>query len=159
MQIGPKTAVTIAYTLKDDKGEVIDTSEGRDPLTYLHGVGSIVPGLERALDGKSAGDEIDVVLTPADGYGQRDEKLVRNMPVRRLPEGKAQVGMRYQVQTESGVQVVLITALRGDYATVDANHPLAGMTLDFHVKIVTVREATADEQAHGHVHGPGDHHH
>jgi FKBP-type peptidyl-prolyl cis-trans isomerase SlyD len=159
MQIGPKTAVTIAYTLKDEQGEVLDSSDGRDPLTYLHGVGSIVPGLERALDGKGDGDEIDVVVTPADGYGMRDEKLVRNMPVRRLPDGKAKVGMRYPVQTDTGTQVLLVTALRGDYATVDGNHPLAGMTLNFHIKVVGVREATAEEQAHGHVHGPGDHHH
>lgn len=159
MQIGAQKAVTIGYTLKDDAGEVIDTSEGREPLTYLHGVGNIVPGLEKALDGKQAGDAVKVTVSPEDGYGVRDESQIRNIPVRKLPDGKAKVGTRYRVQTEAGPVAALVTAVRGDFATIDANHPLAGKTLHFEVNVVEVRDATEEEITHGHVHVPGAHHH
>jgi FKBP-type peptidyl-prolyl cis-trans isomerase SlyD len=159
MTIGPKTVVSIEYTLKDEAGEVLDSSEGRRPLAYLHGLGNIVPGLEKALDGKAPGESVDVKLSPADGYGDRDESLVRNLPVRKIADKKPQVGRRYRAQLDDGQAVVLVTSLKGDYATVDANHPLAGMTLHFQVKVVDVREATADEIKHGHVHDPDDHHH
>jgi FKBP-type peptidyl-prolyl cis-trans isomerase SlyD len=158
MEIADKKAVTIHYTLKDDEGEVLDSSEGQEPLTYLHGEGNIVPGLEAALAGKKEGDAIQATLTPEQGYGERDDGNVRNIPLRKLPDGKAKVGMRYRIQTEEGYQVALVTAVRGDYATIDANHPLAGKTLHFDVKVVGVRDATAEELEHGHVHGPGGHH-
>lgn len=161
MQIGSKKAVTIAYTLKDDAGEVLDTSEGQEPLIYLHGTGNIVPGLEKALEGKTTGDKISVTLPPADAYGERDEKLVRNIPMRRLQvddKAKVKVGGRYRAWMEDGGRVVHVTALKGDYVGVDANHPLAGKTLHFDVEVVGVRDATDDELAHGHVHGPGGHH-
>src|SRR5262249_9010156 len=132
--------------------------EGREPLTYLQGSGAVVPGLEKALAGKTIGDSVDVTLTPDEAYGPRDERLVRNMPVRKISEEKVQVGGRYAAETPNGPRLVLVTALRGDYATVDANHPLAGMTLHFAVKVVGVRDATEEEIAHGHVHGPGGHH-
>jgi FKBP-type peptidyl-prolyl cis-trans isomerase SlyD len=157
MQIGSQKAVTIGYTLKDEEGKVLDTSEGRQPLTYLHGTGSIVPGLEKALEGKNPGDSVQVKLSPEEGYGQRDEKLIRNMPLRKLPEGKVEAGMRYRMETPEGPRVVLVQSVRGDYATIDANHPLAGQTLNFDVKVVEVRDATAEEIEHGHVHGPGAH--
>jgi FKBP-type peptidyl-prolyl cis-trans isomerase SlyD len=159
MQIGQQRVVTIEYTLKNDEGEVLDTSEGGEPLTYVHGVGNLVPGLEKALEGKGAGALISVVVPPDEGYGQRDERLIRNMPVRKLPEKKAAVGMQFRVQTEEGPRILLVTGVQGDYATVDGNHPLAGMTLHFEVKVVEVREATAEEIEHGHVHGPGGHDH
>jgi FKBP-type peptidyl-prolyl cis-trans isomerase SlyD len=160
MTIGPKTVVSIDYTLKDDAGEVIDSSSGREPLAYLHGVGNLVPGLEKALDGRAAGDDVKVTLAPADGYGARDESLVRNLPLRKIADKKPQVGRRYRAQLEDGQAVVLVTSLKGDYATVDANHPLAGMTLHFEVKVVSIREATTEELTHGHVHsGDGHHHH
>ena len=158
MTIGPKTVVSIDYLLKDDAGEVIDTSNGREPLTYLHGVGNLVPGLEKALDGRAAGESVEVTLTPAEGYGDRDDKLVRNLPLRKIADKKPQVGRRYRATLEDGQAVVLVTGLRGDYATVDANHPLAGKTLHFQVKVVEIREATPEEITHGHVHS-GDHHH
>lgn len=159
MQIAPKKAVAIEFTLKDDKGEVLDSSDGREPLIYLHGVGTLVPGLEKALEGKAAGDSLSVTLTPEEAYGVRDERFVRNTPIRKLPEKKAQIGMRYRVETEEGALIFTVTEIRGDYATVDANHPLAGMTLHFDVKVVEVRDATEEELTHGHVHGPGEHHH
>jgi FKBP-type peptidyl-prolyl cis-trans isomerase SlyD len=159
MQIANQKAVTIGYTLKDDAGKVLDTSEGGEPLTYLHGTGDIVPGLEKALDGKQVGDAISVSLAPEEAYGHRDEGQVRNVPLRKLPKGKVEVGMQYEVTTEAGPMLALVTAVRGDYATIDANHPLAGMRLHFDVNVVAVRDATPEELEHGHVHGPGDHHH
>jgi FKBP-type peptidyl-prolyl cis-trans isomerase SlyD len=159
MQIAAQKAVTIGYTLKDDAGKVLDSSEGGEPLTYLHGTGDIVPGLEKALDGKQVGDAISVSLSPDEAYGQRDERQVRNVPLRKLPKGKVEVGMQYEVTTEAGPMLALVTAVRGDYATIDANHPLAGMRLHFDVKVVEVRDATPEELEHGHVHGPDDHHH
>jgi FKBP-type peptidyl-prolyl cis-trans isomerase SlyD len=159
MTIGPKTVVSIEYTLKDDAGEVLDTSSGREPLTYLHGVGNLVPGLEKALDGKAPGDSVEITLSAAEGYGERDDKLVRNVPLRKISDKKPQVGRRYRAQLDDGQAVVLVTGLRGDYATVDANHPLAGMSLHFQVKVVDIREATAEEITHGHVHSGDDHHH
>ena len=159
MQVAAKKAVSIEYTLEDTAGKVLDSSHGRAPLTYLHGAGNIVPGLERALEGKAEGESVEVTVPPEHGYGLRDERLVRNLPMRRLPNGKAEVGMRFQVQTEHGPQVLTVRAVRGDYAQVDANHPLADVTLCFRVKVVAVRDATEEELAHGHVHGPHGHQH
>ncbi|HEX3693933.1 MAG TPA: peptidylprolyl isomerase [Polyangia bacterium] len=161
MKISAKKAVTIGYTVKDDAGEILDTSMGTDPLTYLHGLGNIVPGLERALEGKSAGDNVAVSLPPADGYGARDESLRQTIPLRQLQvddKRKVKVGGRYRAWLAGGAHVVEVTAIDGDQVTVDGNHPLAGMTLHFTVDVVEVRNATADELAHGHVHGPGGHH-
>ena len=159
MQVASKKVVRIGYTLKDDDGEILDSSAGRDPLIYIHGVGSLVPGLEKALEGKGNGDHVVVSVTAEEGYGARDEALVRKIPVRKLPPGQVKVGGRVTVQTDQGPMMLLVTAVQGDYATVDPNHPLAGMTLHFEVDVVEVRDATADELQHGHVHGPGDHHH
>jgi FKBP-type peptidyl-prolyl cis-trans isomerase SlyD len=158
MQIGAKKAVTFHYSLRDDEGTELDSSAGAEPLTYLHGEGNIVPGLEKALEGKQPGDEVKVKVTPEEGYGVRDEKNIRNVPRRKLPEGKIQPGMRVRLQTNQGQIVALVTAISGDYVTVDTNHPLAGMNLHFDVKVVEVRDATAEELEHGHVHGPGGHH-
>jgi len=158
MQVADKKAVSISYTLKDDSGKVVDTSEGRAPLVYLHGTGSIVPGLEKALLGKQTGDEVHVDLSVDDAYGRRDEKKVRKVPLRKLPQGKVTAGMRYRVQTEGGPVSALVTAVQGDYATIDANHPLADMNLHFDIKIVDVRDATAEELEHGHAHAPGHQH-
>jgi FKBP-type peptidyl-prolyl cis-trans isomerase SlyD len=158
MQIADQKAVTIHYTLKDDEGQVLDSSEGREPLSYLQGSGNIVPGLEAALAGKSAGDAVVVTLSPEEGYGPRDESNIRNVPMRKLPEGKITVGMRLRIQTEEGYRVALVKEVKGDYATIDANHPLAGMRLHFDVKVVEVRDATPEELNHGHIHGAGGHH-
>jgi FKBP-type peptidyl-prolyl cis-trans isomerase SlyD len=122
-------------------------------------VGNLVPGLEKALDGKAVGDSVEVSVTPAEGYGDRNDKLVRKIPLRKIQDPKPQAGKRYRAQIDDGVGIVLVTAVSGDYASVDANHPLAGMTLHFAVKVVEIREATAEELSHGHVHGKGGHHH
>ena len=161
VQIAPQKVVSIEYTLRDDAGKVIDSSQGRAPLAYLHGAGNIVPGLERALDGKSPGEEIEVSLSPDEGYGQYDERLIQNIAIRKLPNGKAAAGMRFRLETGDGPRVYTVQSVRGDYAKLDGNHPLAGQTLHFKVKVVDVREPTAEETAHGHVHGsaPGAHDH
>ena len=158
MQIADQKAVTIHYTLKDDEGTVLDSSKGRAPLGYLQGADNIVPGLEKALAGKAAGETVQVTLTPEEGYGIRDDKNVRNVPLRKLSEGKVTVGMQCQLRTRDGVQIATVTAVRGDYATVDLNHPLAGMRLHFDVEVMAVRDATPEELTHGHIHEPGDHH-
>jgi FKBP-type peptidyl-prolyl cis-trans isomerase SlyD len=159
MLIAPRTAVTIEYTLKDDAGKVLDTSEGRKPLTYLHGLGNLVPGLEKALEGKGPGETLDVTLTADEGYGHRDEKLVRKLPVRKLADKDPKPGRRTRAMFDDGYRFALVTAVSGDYATVDGNHPLAGKALHFAVKVVEVREPTKEELEHGHVHGEGGHQH
>jgi FKBP-type peptidyl-prolyl cis-trans isomerase SlyD len=159
MKVADKKAVAIEFTLKDDAGEVIETNVGRAPLWYLHGEGNLVPGLEKALAGKGAGDVVDVKLAPADGYGERDAKEVRKVPLRKLKAPRVQVGGRYQMEAADGPRVVVVKSVSGDYAEVDGNHPLAGKTLHFSAKVIEVKDATAEDLAHGHVHGPKGHGH
>ena len=107
----------------------------------------------------TVGDEVKASVPPEEGYGERDDGNIRNVPRRRLPEGKIEPGMQLRLQTDQGQLLALVTAVKGDYVTIDTNHPLAGMTLHFEVKVTDVRDATAEELEHGHVHSPGDHHH
>ncbi len=160
MPIVQNSVVTIHYTLKDDAGEVIDSSRDGDPIAYLHGHGNLVPGLERELEGKNAGDKITVSVTPEHGYGELDKNLVQQVP-RRALQGvpNVRVGMRLQAQTPQGPRAVVVTRLVGDMVTIDGNHPLAGKNLNFDVEITDVRDATEEELEHGHVHGAGGHHH
>ena len=160
MPIAQNSVVTIHYTLKDDAGEVIDSSREGDPIAYLHGHGNLVPGLERELEGKNSGDKINVSVSPEQGYGEYDKQLVQQVP-RRALQGIAnvKVGMRLQAQTPQGPRAVVVTRLVGDMVTIDGNHPLAGKNLNFDVEITDVREATEEELSHGHVHGAGGHHH
>jgi FKBP-type peptidyl-prolyl cis-trans isomerase SlyD len=157
MQIAENTVVSIDYTLTDDDGEVIDTSQGREPLTYLHGAGQIIPGLESALEGQSAGDDLEVTVAAEEAYGERDERLVQDVP-RRAFQGVDQVtaGMRFQAQSEGGQsRTITVTAVEGETVTIDANHPLAGKPLNFKVTIVEVREADAEEIESGRAAGTG----
>jgi FKBP-type peptidyl-prolyl cis-trans isomerase SlyD len=160
MQIAQDTVVSIHYTLTDDAGETVDSSAGGDPLFYLHGNGNLVPGLENALEGKQAGDKIQVTVAPAQGYGEYDKQLVQRVP-RRAFKGVADVkaGMQFQVNSDQGPRSVTVTNVAGDMVTVDGNHPLAGKNLNFAVEVMEVRQPSEEELAHGHVHGPGGHHH
>lgn len=160
MQIAKDKVVSIDYTLTDDEGTVLDSSQGREPLAYLHGAGNIIPGLESGLEGRSAGEQLQVKVAPADGYGERSDEAVQRVP-RQLFEGvdEIQPGMQFHAESASGVQVVTVKAVEDDAVVIDVNHPLAGVTLNFDVKIVEVRDASAEELEHGHVHGAGGHHH
>ena len=129
-------------------------------MTYLHGKSNIIPGLEQALAGKSAGDTIEVAVPPEQGYGPRSDALVQILPRSRFAEaGELAPGMQLRASGPQGARVVTIVRVERDFITVDANHPLAGRTLHFSVEVADVRKATHEEIAHGHVHGPGGHHH
>ena len=160
MDITADRVVTIHYTLKDDAGAVLDSSAGGEPLAYIQGHGNLVPGLEKALEGKQDGQPLAVSLAPADGYGMRDTALVKRVPKRTLQgSGEIKKGMQFQARTDDGMRVFTVTAVTGDMVTLDGNHPLADKTLNFDVEIVSVRAATTEELEHGHVHGAGGHHH
>ncbi|WP_440997510.1 FKBP-type peptidyl-prolyl cis-trans isomerase [Arhodomonas sp. SL1] len=153
MQIAKDKVVAIDYTLKGDDGEVLDASPEGQPLNYLHGAGNIIPGLENALEGKATGDDVSVTVEPEEAYGERDDRLQQEVPMEMF-QGVDQVepGMRFQAQTQAGTQIVTVASVDGETVTVDANHPLAGQTLNFEVKVADVREATEEELEHGHVH-------
>ncbi len=160
MEITADTVVLIHYTLKDDSGAVLDSSAGGEPLAYIQGHGNLVPGLEKALEGKASGSTVEVTLAPADGYGVRDETLVQRVPKRSLQgAGEIRQGMQFQARTEDGMRLFTVTGVAGDMVTLDGNHPLADQTLHFDVEVVSVRDATTEELEHGHVHGAGGHHH
>jgi FKBP-type peptidyl-prolyl cis-trans isomerase SlyD len=160
MPIAQNSVVSIHYTLKDDAGEIIDSSASGDPLTYLHGHGNLVAGLERELEGRNTGDKLHVKVAPADGYGEYDDQLVQKIPRRSLKGiSNLRVGMRLHAQTPDGARAVTVTQIVGDMVTIDGNHPLAGQALNFDIEVTDIREATEEELAHGHVHGPGGHHH
>ncbi len=160
MKVAANSVVNIDYRLTSPEGELIDSSEGEAPLAYLHGHGQIVPGLERALLGKTAGDHLEVELAPADGYGEREAEKVIEISKEALPEGVSpEVGMELLADGPDGELLpVWVTNVAADTVTLDANHPLAGQTLCFAVTVRGVREATAEELEHGHVHGEGDAH-
>jgi FKBP-type peptidyl-prolyl cis-trans isomerase SlyD len=160
MAIEKNKVVSIDYTLTGDDGQVLDSSQGREPLAYLHGAGNIIPGLETALEGKSEGDQLNVQVPPDQAYGPRDERMVQPVP-RAAFQGVADIqpGMQFQANTNAGTRLITVVGVQGDQVTIDANHPLAGATLNFDVKVVNVRDATEQEKSHGHVHGPGGHQH
>ncbi|MEV6768339.1 peptidylprolyl isomerase [Nocardia sp. NPDC051030] len=161
MSIAADKVVSIEYTLTDDDGDVLDTSVGEAPLVYLHGADNIVPGLEQALEGKVAGDELKVVIEPEDGYGEYLAELVSTVD-REMFEGidEIEAGMEFHAEAPDGEsQIVTVRGVDGDEVTIDANHPLAGQRLHFAVKIVDIRDASEDELAHGHPHGDDDHEH
>ena len=157
MQIGTNSVVSIHYTLRDETGEVLDASESREPLDYIHGSRQIIPGLENALEGKSKGEELSVVIEPENGYGTRDESLVHEVPKSEfeVPD-EIEVGMQFRVGDEGGTLIMVVAGVGDEVVTLDGNHPLAGVTLSFDVSIADVREATEEEiKASQHVHGSG----
>lgn len=161
MKIEKNKVVSIDYTLTNNKNETVDSSEGREPLTYLHGNGNLIPGLEKELEGKASGDTLKVSIPPEEGYGVRDDKKRVEVP-REMFKGVDEVkpGMQFQARNPEGaVELLTVAEVIGDKVIIDANHPLAGETLNFDVTIRDIREASAEELAHGHVHGPGGHHH
>lgn len=159
MQIAKNTVVSIHYTLRDDQGNVLDSSEGKDPLLYIQGIGNLIPGMEEGLEGKLKGDKLDIKVTPEKGYGTRNDSLIQKVPRTAFGDQEVRPGMQFQAQTSNGAQIVTITEVGLESVTVDGNHPLAGVGLNFAVQVMDVRQATEDELSHGHVHGPGGHHH
>jgi FKBP-type peptidyl-prolyl cis-trans isomerase SlyD len=160
MIIAKESVVTMHYTLKNEAGEVLDTSAGREPLVYLHGVGGLISGLEKELEGKQANDKLNAVIPPEEAYGSRRDDLLRVVSKEGFQGEEALVeGMRVQLETDRGPAVAVVSGIEGENVTLDLNHPLADVTLHFEVEVLNVREAEVEEIAHGHVHGEGGHQH
>lgn len=155
MRAAKETVVSIEYTLKDDRGNILDTSVGQAPMEYLHGASNIIPGLEQAIEGLTAGDFKAVAVPPALGYGEYSEKLIQRVPLDRFGENKVEIGMRFHAETNLGMRVLVIRHVDDKEAVLDGNHELAGKTLHFDVKVVSVRAAELSELAHGHPHQSG----
>ncbi len=160
MQITKNAVAAIEYELTDDAGEVIDSSKGSAPLSYLHGTGNLIPGLEAELEGKASGDAFKVRIAPEDAYGERHDEMIQDVPRTQFPDGAPlEPGMQFQAEGPGGAHIVTVVGVEGDNVKLDGNHPLAGVPLNFDVKVVEVREATSEELEHGHVHGAGGHEH
>ena len=161
MTIAKDKVISIDYTLKDDDGNVLDTSEGRAPLQYLQGHSNIIIGLEEALEGKNVGENVLVSIPPEKGYGTHNPNLVQKVPKTAFPDPEnIEAGTQFRVNNpEAGLMIVKVVEVETETVTIDGNHELAGQTLHFTVDVREVRDATDDEIAHGHVHGPGGHQH
>lgn len=154
MKIIDQSVVSIHYTLTDKEGTILDSSEGEKPMTYLHGAGGIIPGLERELIGKTIGDKLHVTVQPEDGYGLVKPELLQTMPLSAF-EGidDLKEGMQLQAEDEDGNgTMILVRKIDGNEVTIDGNHPLAGQVLVFDVTVEAIRKASHDELDHGHAH-------
>lgn len=159
MQVADNMAVSIHYTLTNDEGEIIDSSEGNEPLIYLHGNGNIISGLEKALHGKTAGEKFNVRIEAEDAYGEFMDDRVQVI-ARDMFEGidEIEVGMQFHADVSSGPGVITVINIDGDDITIDGNHPLAGVPLTFAVEVIDIRPASREELTHGHIHGAGCNH-
>lgn len=156
MNIEDKKVVSFHYTLSNSQGEQIESSRDRDPMSYLHGSGNIIPGLEKAMAGKTAGEQFEVTVEPADAYGERNEAGIQRVPAKHFKHvGHLEPGQPVILQTKQGPMQVTVVKVGRFNVDIDRNHPLAGQSLTFDVEITDVRDATEDEISHGHVHGPG----
>ena len=155
MRVAKETVVAIEYTLKDDQGNIIDASGDRGPMEYLHGAQNIIPGLEQGVDGLVAGDTKSVLVPPQLGYGEYRENLLQKVPLNAFGTNTPQVGMRFHAEANGSMRVLTIRKIEGDEVTIDANHELAGKTLHFDIKVVSVRAAELTELSHGHPHQSG----
>ncbi len=156
MRITTNSVVSIHYTLRDEEGTTLDTSDGNEAFTFIQGIHQIVPGLEMQMEGHEKGDKFTAVVPPGMGYGEFDKDLLRRVPMERFGNNKVEEGMQFQA---GGEGIFTVREVADGQVLIDGNHPLAGVTLNFEVEVTNVREATAEEIAHGHVHGPGGHHH
>lgn len=160
MSITKNSVVSIHYSLKNDKGAVIDSSIGKDPLYYLHGAGNLIAGMEENLEGKSKGDQFEVVIPPEKGYGVKKPELTQVVSKSVFGEQEdIRIGMQFQAQHGDQSYIVTVKDINGDDVTIDGNHELAGENLHFSVEVMSIRDASKEELSHGHVHGPGGHHH
>ena len=160
MQIEQNSVVTLHYTLKDNDGNIIDQSDDGSFL-YLHGAMNIIPGLENALAGKSAGDEFSVSVSPEEGYGAKDPERIQEVPKEMFENAdEIKPGVQFHAQGPDGSAVVVtVVEVKDEAVVIDGNHALAGVDLNFSVTVVDVREATEEEISHGHVHGEHGHQH
>ncbi|MGF1644017.1 MAG: peptidylprolyl isomerase [Thiotrichales bacterium] len=156
MQIVSGKVVTLDYVLKNDSGQELERSTEDNPYVYLHGGDDIIPGLEKALEGRTVGDELEIVVVPEEGYGDYDDTLLQVVPRDMFGDAEIDVGMMFHAETAHGHQVVVVREVVDDSITVDGNHPMAGQTLHFDVRVQAVRDATDDEMNHGHAHGHGE---
>lgn len=159
MQISHEKVAAIHYTLRDNNGKVLDSSEGKDPLYYLHGFGNLIPGMEEGLEGKAVGDKFEIKVSPEKGYGVRNDAAIQAVPREAFGDAVVNVGMQFRAGNENGQYIVTVVEVGEETVTVDGNHPLAGVELHFNVEVMEVRDASAEEIAHGHVHGPHGHNH
>lgn len=161
MKISKNTIASIEYTLRDDEGEIIDSSEGESPLEVLVGQGQLIPGLEKALMGLEAGSAFKVSVDPEEAYGDYNPELEVVVPMAQIKtDDEIEEGVHFQVDTPDGTLIYEVQKIEGDQVTMNGNHPLAGQVLHFDVKVVSVRAATEDELTHGHAHSEGgcEHH-
>lgn len=160
MKTASNMVVSLRYTLTDDEGEVLDSSDGREPFTYLHGHSNIIPGLEKALEGTTVGHHSKVAIAPAEGYGEKNPELIFEAPLAHFPpDMKLETGQRVYAEGPEGPVSFAVVELTDTGAVLDGNHPLAGKQLHFDVEVIDIRPATQEEIQHGHVHGAGGHHH
>ena len=160
MKIENNKVVGIEYTLKDKDGAVVDSNVGSgEPLFFIQGLGTIVPGLERAMNGKTLGESFDVEIKAVDGYGEHDPSRSRKVPRSVVGDMDVKVGMMLQASGPEGASVVTVSAVSDEDITIDGNHPMAGKDLFFSIKVAEIRDATEEEISHGHAHGPDGHHH
>ena len=156
--IAPNKVVAINDTVKTAEGQTLDQSKEGNPLTFIHGRGMLIPGLENALEGKNVGDQFTAEVKPDEAYGDRHDGLIQTVPRNLFGENEVQPGMQFRASTDQGDQSVVIVEVNDEEVTVDGNHPLAGVDLNFDVEVVEVRDATEQELEHGHVHADGEDH-
>ncbi|NQZ02162.1 MAG: peptidylprolyl isomerase [Bdellovibrionales bacterium] len=157
MMIQENCVVSFHYVLKNKAGEILDSSQGAEPLSYLHGKKNIILGLEKELEGKQPSDEFNVAIPPAEAYGERQDALITKVSKQELAEVEdLEVGVQLQAQTNQGTQVFTVIEMEGDSVTLDGNNPLAGEELHFEVKVESVREATDMEISDGRAHSSGE---
>ena len=156
--IAPNKVVAINYAVKTEDGQTLDQSKDGSPLNFIHGRGMLIPGLENALEGKTVGDSFTAEVKPEEAYGERHDGLIQTVPRNLFGENEVQPGMQFRASTDQGEQSVVIVEVKDDEVTVDGNHPLAGVNLNFDVEVIEVRDAPEQELEHGHVHTDGEDH-
>jgi FKBP-type peptidyl-prolyl cis-trans isomerase SlyD len=159
MQISANKVVSIHYTLTNNEGDVLDTSSGGEPLNYIQGIGALIQGMEEGLEGKSLGDKLQLKIAPEKGYGVLQMEMIQQVPMSAFGGQMVSPGMQFEAGSEEQRFIVTVKEVTDEFVIIDGNHPLAGVELNFDVEVLEVREATEEELAHGHVHGPGGHHH
>jgi FKBP-type peptidyl-prolyl cis-trans isomerase SlyD len=157
--MNPRRVISFHYTLTDPEGNLIDSTQGEKPFTYMEGAGQMIPGLEAALQNFKKGDKKKVKVPSAQAYGPRDEQLVMQIPREKFPNKEINIGDQFQTSNDPNSPPLTVADFNENMVVLDANHPLAGMDLSFEVEIVDIREATAEELSHGHAHGPEGHGH